>query len=132
METVVTDRRHAPRRRTLDEHGVVSARVRPGHEVALIDISAGGALIECMRGLSPGSIIELHVTAGGRRASVRGRVLRCAVVQLQPTSVCYRGAIGFDADLRWFVEPESAGRSRDALQEFDNPKRGELVGSAVS
>ena len=65
METVVTDRRHAPRRRTLDEHGVVSARVRPGHEVALIDVSAGGALIECMRGLSPGSIIELHVTAGG-------------------------------------------------------------------
>ena len=36
METVVTDRRRARRRRTIDEHGIVSARVRPGHEVALI------------------------------------------------------------------------------------------------
>ena len=36
----------------------------------------------------------------------------------------YRGAIGFDADLGWFVEPDSAGRWRDALQEFDNPTTG--------
>lgn len=114
MEAVVIDRRRARRRRTVEEHGIVSARVRPGHEVELIDLSAGGALIECMRRLSPGARIELSLTAGERWASVRGRVLRCAVVQLKPTTVSYQGAIGFDRDLHWFAEHDRPPHCRDS------------------
>ena len=113
METAVTDRRRG-RRRTIEEHGIVSARVKPGHEVALINVSAGGALIECMRGLAPGTLIELYLTDGARGASVRGRVLRCAVARLQPTAVFYQGAIGFDRDLHWFSEHDRTGHPRDS------------------
>ena len=82
----------------------VSARVKPGHDVELIDISSGGALVEGVRRLLPGTAVELFLVAGDLCASIRGRVLRCAIVGLKPTSVTYRGAIGFDRDLPWFHE----------------------------
>jgi hypothetical protein len=109
METLVnavtTDRRVAHRRHSVEQHGVLGARVRPGHEVELIDISAGGALVECGRRLLPGTFVELHLTAADDRcACVRGRVLRCAVVQVKATGMSYRGAIVFDRDLHWFCE----------------------------
>lgn len=106
--TAGADRRRT-RRRTIEEHGIVSARVRPGRDVALIDVSAGGALIESAHRLLPGTIIELRLAMGERCTSVRGCVLRCAVARLRPTSVWYRGAIGFDRDLSWFVNRDGAG-----------------------
>ena len=117
MQTVVTDRRRARRRRTVEEHGIVSARVRPGHEVELIDISAGGALIECRRRLLPGAMIELSLSSGERCTTVRGRVLRCAVVRVKPTAVSYRGAIGFDHNLHRFLDHDRSGHPGDAREE---------------
>lgn len=102
MEAALSDRRRALRRRSIEEHGIVSARVRPGYEAELIDVSAGGALVECVRRLLPGTAIALYLVGGERCALVRGRVLRCAVVRLKATSICYRGAIAFDCDLHWF------------------------------
>jgi hypothetical protein len=110
METTVNEgveRRRGARRRSIDQHGIVSARVKPGHDVELIDISSGGALVEGMRRLLPGTAVELFLVAGDLCASIRGRVLRCAIVGLKPTSVSYRGAIGFDSDLPWFRERSS-------------------------
>ena len=80
----------------------------------LINISAGGALIDTTHRLLPGSSVELLVERNHYRASVRGRVLRCAVVRVRPSAVCYRGAIGFDRCLPWFVEPERV----DAAQQI--------------
>jgi hypothetical protein len=131
METDVIDRRRARRRRTLEEHGIVTARVRPGHEVALINVSAGGAVIECMRGLGPGSLIELYLTDGARCASVRGRVLRCAVVKLQATAVFYRAAIGFDGELQWFADHNRMGHTR-GLPEKRNRADRDVVLSQVA
>jgi len=88
----------------VDDHKIVSASVRPGHRARLIDVSAGGALIETSQRLLPGTSVELQVQTGTDRATVRGHVLRCAVVRLRPTWVCYRGAIAFDRHLPWFVE----------------------------
>jgi hypothetical protein len=111
METAVEvgageplDRRSARRREAFDEHRIVSACVRPGHRARLIDVSAGGALIETSHRLLPGAPVELQVETGTDRASVRGRVLRSAVVRVRPTWVCYRGAIAFDRHLPWFVD----------------------------
>jgi hypothetical protein len=108
METVVIgeapDRRSARRREAFEEHRIVSACVRPGHAARLIDVSAGGALIETGHRLLPGTSVELQVETGTDRANLRGRVLRCAVVRLRPTWVCYRGAIAFDRHLPWFVD----------------------------
>jgi len=98
------ERREARRRRA-DEHGVVTARIRPGHQVTLIDLSPGGALVEAGRRLLPGSSVELHIQAADRHATMRGNVLRCSVVRVRPESMCYRGAIAFDRHLPWFAEP---------------------------
>ncbi len=98
------DRRRARRRARAEEHGIVAARVRPGYQVAVIDVSAGGALIESVHRLLPGSSVELHLQTRTRHASVRGSVLRCSVIRVRSTGVCYRGAIAFDHSLPWFSE----------------------------
>jgi hypothetical protein len=106
------DRRVMPRHSTPDEHGVVSARVRPGHDVSLLDLSAGGALVESDRRLSPGSSVELQLEGASRRTVVRGRVLRCSVAQVHADSICYRGAISFDRHLPWLIGDEPTGYVR--------------------
>lgn len=108
METAMSDsspdRRGTRRLEAFDQHRIVSACVRPGHRARVIDVSASGALIETAHRLLPGTPVELHVETRTDRANVRGRVLRCAVVRLRPTWVCYRGAIAFDRHLPWFIE----------------------------
>ena len=103
------DRRRARRRRTIHDHGIVTARVRPGREASLVDVSAGGALVETTYRLLPGARIELHVATGERRTSVRGGVLRSVVVGVRAAGMCYRSAIGFDRLLSWFVDGEAGG-----------------------
>jgi hypothetical protein len=103
------DRRRARRHRTIHDHGIVSARVRPGREASLLDVSAGGALVETTYRLLPGSHIELDVATNERRASVRGGVLRSGVVSVRATGMCYRSAIGFNHLLSWFVDGEAGG-----------------------
>jgi hypothetical protein len=49
------------------------------------------------------------------RATVRGRVLRCTVVRLRSASICYRGAIGFDRSLPWFVEHERVDMTQQVV-----------------
>jgi hypothetical protein len=99
-----TNRRQTRRLRQINEHGIVSARVRPGQRARLIDVSAGGALIETSQRLLPGTSVELQVDTSSRHTSIRGRVLRCAVVRVRPSFVCYEGAIAFDHHLPWFVD----------------------------
>jgi hypothetical protein len=103
------DRRRARRRRTIHDHGIVSARVRPGRDASLLDVSAGGALVETTYRLLPGSPIELHVATGEHRTSMRGGVLRSAVVSVRAAGMCYRSAIRFDRLLSWFVEGDTDG-----------------------
>jgi hypothetical protein len=102
------DRRRTPRRHTIDEHGILSARIRPGRDVELVDVSAGGALIETVHRLLPGTAIDLHLTGSERRTAVRGRVLRCAVTRLRP-GIWYRGAVAFDRHLPWLEEDGGNG-----------------------
>lgn len=114
MSHLVSDRRQTRRHRQVEEHGIVLARVKPGHHARLVDVSAGGALIETSSRLLPGASVELHMETESRRTSVRGRVLRCAVVRVRPSSVCYRGAIGFDRHLPWFVDAPGQAPAAEA------------------
>jgi PilZ domain len=102
--TLTIDRRTIRRLHRVEEHRVVAARVRPGHRAHLVDVSAAGALIETSYRLLPGTSVELHLETETTHARIRGRVLRCAVVRVRPSSVCYRGAIAFERDLPWFVD----------------------------
>jgi len=108
MTEPYVDRRRAHRRSVAD-HGIVFARVRPGHDVSVVDVSACGALIESRHRLLPGALVDLHLQTPDRRASVRGRVLRCAVCRLGSSSVHYRGAIVFDRHLPWFEDEAGSG-----------------------
>ena len=98
----ISHERRKTRRRDAGEHGIATARIRPGHQVQLIDLSPGGALVEADRRMLPGSAVELQLQAEDRHATMRGRVLRCAVVRVRPASMSYRGAIAFDRQLAWF------------------------------
>jgi hypothetical protein len=111
-----SERRRTRRRQSVDEHGIVRARVRPGYEVVLVDVSAGGALVETARRLFPGSLIELQLSSAARSASVRGRVIRCTVSRVKAASVRYRGAIRFDRELSWFHDHNIAGYSVPAAE----------------
>lgn len=112
MEPVVADhgeRRTTRRRRALVDHGILLARVRPGHVAFVIDISSEGALIETAHRLLPNATIELHVETREHRAAVRGCVLRCAVASVRPGGVSYRGAIRFDGPISWLADKRSDG-----------------------
>jgi hypothetical protein len=105
------NRRRTRRRSCVEDHGIVAARVRPGHVVSVIDVSAGGTLVESTHRLLPGTSVELQLETANHRVGVRGRVLRCAIVSLRSSSVCYRGAVVFDRCLPWFVDEDSTGYS---------------------
>ena len=73
------------------------AILRPGYAVALIDLSAGGALIEGARPFHPGTRVHVQLVSGARRFALNAQVLRCSVAALDPEAgVRYRGALRFD------------------------------------
>jgi hypothetical protein len=107
METAVNghgapldrERRKSPRRRTVAEHGIETARVRPGREAAVLNVSNGGMLIETIHRLLPGTTIELQLWLANRRMSISGCVLRSTVASLCRGPVLYHGAVAFDRPL---------------------------------
>lgn len=113
MDSAVTEdvgeRRRGSRRCRFEEHGILAARVRPGHRAAIVDVSAGGILIETACRLLPGSAVELHMEIPTGHTTIRGRVLRCAVSGVRPSSIRYRGAIGFDRQMPWLSDVDPAG-----------------------
>jgi hypothetical protein len=98
-----SDRRAFARLARDGDHRIGTVRVRPGHHAKMMNVSPGGALIETCRGLSPGRTVDLQIETEQHRTVVRGRVLRCAVIQLLASHVTYRSAIAFDRHLPWFV-----------------------------
>jgi hypothetical protein len=101
MEATVDlgERRRHRRANDVAEHGIVCARVRPGHAAIVVDVSPDGALVETGHRLLPGTIVVLHLETLDRRESVRGRVLRSRVAGLRASGISYRGAIRFESPL---------------------------------
>jgi len=97
------ERRQTRRRTRVEDHGIVAVRVRPGYDAKVVDFSAGGALIETVHRLMPGRSVELLMETSTSTEAVRGRVLRSAVASVRPSSISYRGAIGFDRALAWYA-----------------------------
>ena len=73
------------------------AILRPGYSVALVDLSAGGALIEGPRPLRPGMRVHVQIVTSARRFGLTAHVMRCSVASLDSgAGVRYRGALRFD------------------------------------
>jgi hypothetical protein len=94
------------RRRAHRTHGSgISARVRPGHRVHLVDVSAAGALLEAARPLRPGADVEVQFERAGCRVRVSATVVRCGVTAIHPErGPTYRAAISFNETLEWVRE----------------------------
>ncbi len=111
------DRRHAPRVHDLQGHCVADARIWPGRDVVVVNLSEGGALVEGDARLVPGMSVDLQLTTTGGRLLVRGRVVRCYVSSLgRQGRVRYRGAVAFEQPL--------AHAPREALGELVARARG--------
>ena len=82
----------------------VSARIRPGHDVLIVNMSAGGALVESRHRLLPGACVELQVRDEKREpCRVKARVLRCAVSAVRADSLRFRGALVFEHRFEWLA-----------------------------
>ena len=78
------------------------ATLRPGCAITLVDVSAGGALVEAARPLRPGARVHLQILTTSRRFAIAAHVLRCAVWALDPLAgVTYRGAVRFEHPVEW-------------------------------
>lgn len=83
----------------------VRATVRPGCIVSLVDVSAGGALLEGTRPLRPGARVQLQVLRGARTVALFALVLRSIVWALSSDEgVTYRGALQFEMRSDWLRE----------------------------
>ncbi len=98
---VSVERRSSPRRRAGECAWLLSARLRPGRDVTVLDLAAGGALVEANARLMPGASIVLLLVGVRCQHTIRGIVLRCYVSAIdQATGVRYRAALGFEQALQ--------------------------------
>jgi hypothetical protein len=123
VDQQVTDRR-AETRVVLFAAGV-RATLRPGCSVCVVDLSAGGALVQGGRPLRPGARVHVHVMTAAGTFTVTARVLRCAVWALHPTDgATYRGALQFDT--RWESFQELAGQPGSRIPDASPPHSGRV------
>jgi len=122
MTAANTERRGSTRSATVDEHGVHTVRIRPGHSAAIVNVSSSGALLETHRRLLPGGVIDLQLVVSEQTTIVRAHVVRCVVSRVGAASIAYRGAVRFENHVttlrlrhsgRYADYPES-GRARVA------------------
>ena len=94
------ERRSDPR--TLHLAGEIQARIWPGREVRVLDLSAGGALVEGDARLMPGRRVALQIVSADRRVLVTfdGQQAGC--------KVSYR--------LRWVSTRGDKGPWRETIQ----------------
>lgn len=117
-----SDRRHH-RRRPAERHGLRFARIRPGHDVSILDVSATGMLVESTHRLLPGARVSVRVWGERSDADVvQGRIVRCAVSWLKADQIAYRGAITFDRECVWLGDRESYGYAVPAPESPPNHK----------
>ena len=97
------DRRASTRKRSSELPWLGPVDLQPGHNVSLVNVSNGGALVEAGSRLAPGTSVLLQFI-GQQGQRVRGQVMRCAVFTLSDGTVKYRGAVKFSEPLSAFFE----------------------------
>jgi hypothetical protein len=90
------DRRTAARRAPAADETLARVRLRTGRELAVVDISDHGTLVEGTARLLPGTHVEVHVVTREGRMLVRSRVMRAWVFAVAAEVLQYRAALAFD------------------------------------
>jgi hypothetical protein len=95
------DRRRSVRKGRCKLRRDLTARLRSGQDLALLNLSTGGALVEGGFRALPGTTIELQLLTPGWRGLAMARVLRCHVAALHPgRGIRYRAALAFAQELK--------------------------------
>ena len=81
--------------------GMERGKLTPGRPARIVDVSAGGALIETESRLLPGTRVELQLGEPVVLHKVSARILRCHVARLDRERIRYRGAVAFDEPLHF-------------------------------
>jgi len=87
------DRRHMRRIRPQDTCWRSVAVLRPGIEVEILDLSAGGVRITSPKRMKPGARAEIQLL-GPMRRTLFARIGRCRVMAIAPMR--YEGALVFE------------------------------------
>jgi hypothetical protein len=90
------ERRRTTRRVPDAREPLAHLRLRAGRELAVLNLSPAGALVEGPTRLLPGTHVDVHIVTRAGRVLVRSRILRAFVSDLQANAVSYRGALAFD------------------------------------
>ncbi len=124
------DRRSSIRRTPVQCSWLLAARLRPGRQVRVVDLSSGGALVEVTVRLLPGAGVVLHLLGVDGPHTVRATVLRCHVAALdRATGVRYRAALAFEQSFEMpiadsdqsEIEPALAGPLRNTRRVAATP-----------
>jgi hypothetical protein len=96
VAAALAERRQVRRVRAEEAGWHEEAVLRPGLLVRIVNISAGGVLLESPARLRPGRRAELQLTssAGDVRPLCVGRITRCAVTGISP--MVFLGAVHFE------------------------------------
>jgi len=101
------ERRRAVRRAPAGDEPICRVRFRAGSQLTVVDVSNGGALVEGVARLLPGTHVDVHIIAADGRTLVRSRVVRAYVSHVEAELIRYRGALAFERS----VDTAAAGYS---------------------
>ena len=88
----------------------ISALVRPGQWVLVLDLSPTGALVAALRPLRPGAVVHVHLASDGSKATIRASVVRCAVAAMDAERMVYHAALCFEEASEWVRERQAPNR----------------------
>lgn len=95
--------------------GSLAGRIRPGHQVRVVELSPAGVLVETERRLPPGAVVEWFVEMDAGRHVTRALVVRCHVCAVGPGTLLFRAALEFERLVPWLAcQPAFAGSPRAA------------------
>jgi hypothetical protein len=110
-----SERRRAERRIPRADETLARVRLRTGRELAVVDLSSTGALIEGSTRLLPGTHADVHIVTRQGRVLVRTRVVRAWVWRLEPECVRYRAGLAFDTtvdtEVDGYAVPDRPGQA---------------------
>ena len=91
-----SERRRAARRIPQTDEALSRVRLRTGRELAVVNISDHGTLLEGVTRLLPNTRTDIHIVTRNGRVLVRTRVVRALVWRLERDVVWYRTALAFE------------------------------------
>jgi hypothetical protein len=91
-----TERRRYPRVVPTDGRAPAVARLRPGREALVVNLSRGGACVDAASPLRPGHPVDIRLTLSDWHWHGEAQVLRCQVSALpREQKVRYRAGLAF-------------------------------------